>query len=180
MSFTRSTLTLWPATPLPAQVAKRLRALGIDVQQLHLDDRSVSLSRAADGMLVMQISLTQLSFERDELELLCSALQAGNISYVEWRSCGPECGGVVFTFDAEDLAPRRFAMSADGERQLTTSDLGAFEHHETIEELIGALRDWLRLPAPPQTTPVSAREAKIEVDPDECEPTTGDSPADRS
>jgi hypothetical protein len=162
------TLTLWPATPLPACVAHELRELGVDLATLSVKDGSLAARRTRNGTLVLELSLAQRPFGLSDLEAALARMRIARISYLARESHTGSLTGAALAFERGSAIERQLTVTAAGEPVLTAGDLAHFDgRYGTAEALIESLQAWLRPPAPRRLTTVAAGELTIAVVPDE-------------
>ena len=164
-----ATLTLWPAQPLPASVARELHELGVNLSTFTVNDGWLSGSCTDDDTLVLSVSFGRCSHGLTDLEAVLATLRLADISYVAWDVKQGEVAGTGRSFDPAARIEHQFTVMADGEPVLTASDLDAFEHFGTAEALLCEVRSWLRLPIPDSLTELTVEELAIVIVPDDEE-----------
>jgi hypothetical protein len=142
------TLTLWPATPLPASVAHQLRQVGVDLSALDVKDGSLTASSTITGAVVLDLSFGDCRYGLTDLEGVLATARLAGLSYVAWDAKKGEIAGTGRSYDPDGGVEREFTVMSDGEPVLTSRDLDAFEHFGTAEALLCEVRTWLRLPTP--------------------------------
>jgi hypothetical protein len=143
-----ATLTLWPATPLPASVAHQLRGVGVDLSALRVKDGWLTASRTVEDTVVLELSFGDCRCGLTDLEGVLAAARLAGLAYVAWDAKKGEIAGTGRSYDPDSGVERVFTVMADGEPVLTSSDLDAFEYFGTAEALLCEVRGWLRLPTP--------------------------------
>jgi hypothetical protein len=164
-----ATLTLWPATPLPASVAHQLRCVGVDLSALDVQDGRLAASRAADGVVVLELSFGDCRYGLTDLEGVLAAARLAGLSYVAWDAKKGEIAGIGRSYGPGSGVEREFTVMADGEPVLTASDLDEFEHFGTAEALLREVRGWLRLPMPETVEEPASGALTIVVEDDEAD-----------
>src|ERR1700677_444874 len=163
-----ATLTLWPATPLPANVAHELHELGVNLSTFTVNDGWLTTSRTGQDTLVLALSFGRRRCGLTDLEAVLATLRLAGISYLAWHIKQGEVAGTGRSFDPATRIERQFTVMADGEPVLTANDLEEFEgRHGTGEALIEDIREWLRLPIPDSLTELSLEELAIVIAPEE-------------
>jgi hypothetical protein len=163
-----STLTLWPATPLPANVAHELHELGVNLSTFTVNDGWLTASRTGEDTLVLDLSFGRHRCGLTDLEAVLATLRLAGISYVAWDVKQGEAAGTGRSFDPATRIERQFTVMADGEPVLTASDLEEFEgRYGTAEALLDGIREWLRLPIPDSLTELTVEELAIVTVPDD-------------
>lgn len=143
-----ATLTLWPATPLPAAVAHQLRSVGVDLSTLTVKGGWLAARRTADDTVVLELSFGDCPYGLTGLEAVLAAARLAGLGYVAWGTRKSEIAGPARSYDPASGVEHEFTVMADGEPVLTSSDLDAFEHFGTAEALLCEVRRSLRLPIP--------------------------------
>ena len=165
-----ATLALWPATPLPANVAHELHALGVNLSTFTVNNGWLTASCTDDDTLVLDLSFGRRRCGLTDLEAVLATLRLAGISYVAWDIKQGEAAGTGRSFDPATRIERQFTVMADGGPVLTASDLEQFEgRYGTAEALIDGIRDWLRLPIPDSLTELTVEELAIVILPDDEE-----------
>jgi len=165
-----ATLALWPATPLPANVAHELHALGVNLSTFTVNNGWLTASCTGDDTLVLELSFGHRRCGLTDLEAVLATLRLAGISYVAWDIKQGEAAGTGRSFDPATRIERQFTVMADGGPVLTASDLEQFEgRYGTAEALIDGIRDWLRLPIPDSLTELNVEELAIVIVPDDEE-----------
>jgi hypothetical protein len=158
-----TTLILWPATPLAANVAEQLRRIGVELANPQAAPSCLSAKRAGDGQLLLEVSREQLHGLTD-LEAVLATLRLAGANYVAWDAKRGEIAGIGRSYDSDSRVEREFTVMADGEPVLTASDLEEFEHYGTAEALLGEIRAWLHLPLPRNLTELDSFTIAVEPD----------------
>ncbi len=170
MNFYSSHLTLWPATPLTAGVARELTWLGVDLAAIQVNKGTLSASRAEE-VLVLDFGFQDMLYGLTDLEAVLATLRLADISYVAWDLEDGAAAGNGRAYDARLGIEQRFTVTPAGEPVLSVSDLEEFEDRcDTAEDLISALQASLRLAIPAHLTPVAAGEAQITIQPSDEQP----------
>jgi hypothetical protein len=165
-----ATLTLWPATPLPASVAHALHGVGVDLAAQKVNDGWFTAQRTAEGTIVLDLSFGDCRHGLTGLEAVLATLRLARISYVAWDVKKGEIAGTGRAFDPAGGIEREFSVMGDGEPVLTASDLEEFEgRYGNADELIGGIRAWLRLPTPDELADLADGELTIVTVPDETD-----------
>jgi hypothetical protein len=164
-----ATLTLWPATPLPASVAHQLRELGVDLSALKVKDGWFTARRTADDTVVLELSFGDCPCGLTDLEAVLATARLAGLGYVAWGTKKTEIAGPARSYDPDSGVEQEFTVMADGEPVFTASDLDAFEHFGTAEALLGEVRKWLRLPMPETVGELGPDALTIVIEDDESE-----------
>ena len=164
------TLTLWPATPLPASVAHELHELGVNLSTFTVNNGWFTARRTEDETLILDLSFGEVRHGLTDLEAVLATLRLAGISYVAWDVKKGEIAGTGRSFDPATRTEREFTVMGDGEPVLTASDLEEFEgRYGTPERLIEGIQAWLRLPIPQDLSELSIDELAIVTVPDDDE-----------
>jgi len=164
-----ATLTLWPATPLPASVAHQLRGVGVDLSELKVKDGRFTAHRTADDTVVLELSFGDCPYGLTDLEAVLATLRLAGVSYVAWDAKKTEIAGTARSYDPDTGVEREFTVMGDREPVLTSSDLAAFEHFGTAEALLCEVRTWLRLPTPETVAELEPDTLTIVIEDDESD-----------
>jgi hypothetical protein len=163
-----ATLTLWPATPLPASVARELQELGVNLTTFTVNNGWFAASRNGDATLVLDLSFSSRRCGLSDLEGVLATLRLARISYVAWDVKDGELAGMGRSYDPATGIERQFTVMADGEPVLSASDLEEFaSRYGTAEELIAAIRSWLCLPISDSLTQLTVEDLAIVTLPDD-------------
>lgn len=162
------TLTLWPATPLPASVAHGLHELGVNLSTFTVNDGRLSACRTADDTVVLDLSLGDVRCGLSDLEAVLATLRLADICYFAWDVEHGEAAGTGRAFDPASGIERQFTVTADGEPMLSTADVEQFEgRYGTAEAPFDGIRECLRLPIPDNLTELGVEELAIVTLPDD-------------
>jgi hypothetical protein len=165
-----ASITLWPAAALPASVADELHSVGVDLAAKKVNDGWFTARRTAEGAIVLDLSFGDCLHGLTGLEAVLATLRLARISYVAWDAKKEEIAGTGRAFDPASGIEREFSVMADGEPVLTASDLEEFQgRYRNADELIDAIRAWLRLPIPDGLSDIADGELTIVTVPDETD-----------
>jgi hypothetical protein len=165
----QATLTLWPATTLPAGVAHELHELGVNLSTFTVKGGSLTASRTDEGALVLEVSFERCRYGLSDLEAALATLRLACISYVAWDVKHAAVAGTGRYFDPLTRIEHEFTVTPDGKPVLRASDLEKLEWRRTAGVLIEGIRRWLRLPVPDSLEDVDVEELSIVILPDEDE-----------
>lgn len=164
----QSTISLWPATPLPASVAAQLNDVGVDLAAKTVKDGRFAARRTPEQTVVLDLTFGLSPYGLTGLEALLATLRLAEVSYVAWDVQEGEIVGTGRAFDRASGIEQSFTMMADGQPVLTTGDLEEFEgRYGTAEALLEDLRSWLRLPTPEDLTDLDPGQLNIQIVPEE-------------
>jgi hypothetical protein len=162
------TLTLWPATSIPASVAHELHELGVDLTTRSVTDGSLAAWRTRSGTIGLELSFTARQFGLTDLEAVLAGLRLAGISYLAWETQTARLTGAARAFDRVSAIERQLTVTAAGEPVLTASDVAYLDdHYGTAEAVIEAIQARLRPPTPRRLTAVSVGQLRITIVPDE-------------
>ncbi|MGA9313925.1 MAG: hypothetical protein WBV77_04775 [Solirubrobacteraceae bacterium] len=161
-------IILWPATPLPANVAAELHNAGVDLTAKKVNGGRLAAKCSPEGTVVLDLTFESRQWGLDGMEAVLATLRLARISYVAWDVREGEIAGTGREFQPERGIERYFSVMADGEPILTASDLEEFEgRFGTAETLLNSIRGWLRLPTPEDLTDLGLDELSIPIVPEE-------------
>jgi hypothetical protein len=158
-----ATLTLWPASSLPASVADELRQAGIDVGQLNMKDGSATLYRTSEGEVALELSCEDSYYGITGLEPVLAQLRLAKISCYAWDEGYHECHPMGRSFDPRSGVETEFVVLPDGAPVLMRADLDPLERFGSADALLERLRERVRRPTPAFTDTVKAAEFTVAI-----------------
>ena len=114
-----ATLTLWPATPLPARVAHELHELGVDLSTFTVNDGWLTAIVHRRRHARSRHPFGRHRYGLTDLEAVLATLRLAGISYVAWDIKQGEAAGTGRSFDPATRIERQFTVMAGGEPVLT-------------------------------------------------------------
>jgi hypothetical protein len=156
-----ATLNLWPASPLPANVAYELRLLGFlneDLEHLETDSGQNTLHRTNDGGLGLQLRLYDCEYGITGIEGLLELLRTSHVNYTVW-----DTNGIGRCFDATTGEEQLFTVLANGEAVITAPDLASLAQHDSTQALLTTLRRMLLRTTPPFSKPLDPKQTTLTI-----------------
>jgi hypothetical protein len=164
LTFT-ATLSLWPASPLPANVAYELHLLGFlneDLQHLETDSGQITVHRTNDGGLGLQLRLYDCEYGITGIEGLLELLRISHVNYRGW-----DTNGIGRCYDVTPEKEQIFTVLANGEAVITAPDLASLPGHDSPQALLTTLRQMLLRTTPPFSKPLDPTQTPLTLQTDD-------------